>query len=91
MEVQLILIMGPADLVDALGAKGRWTVSTALDTGKGTAQPPLSAAFASDPIIPANVPNLSKNSTSTYCIKVPILLTRLLRIPIPGFHTRQGV
>ena len=91
MEVQRILIMGPADLADALGAKGRWTVSMALDTGKGTAQPPLSVAFASDPIIPANVPNLSKNSTSTCCIKVLTLLRRLPRILIPGFHTNQGM
>ena len=91
MEVQRTLIMGLADLADALGAKGRWTVSMALDTGKGTAQPPLSAAFALDPIIPANVPNLSKNSTSTCCIKVLILWRCLPRILIPGFHTRQGI
>ena len=91
MEVQLILVMGPADSAGALGAKGRWTASMALDTGKGTAQLPLNAASASDPITPANAPNLSKNSTSTYCIKVPTLLMRLLRILIPGFHTRQGM
>ena len=91
MEDQVVSVMGLADSAAVSDVRGPWTVSMALDTGKGTVQLPSSAASAPAPITLASVVSLLKSSTSTYCIKVPTLLMRLLRIPIPGFHTRQGV
>ena len=91
MEVQVVPVMGPADSADALDVRGPWTVSMVLDTGKETVQLPSNAASAPAPITLASAVSLLKSSTSTYCIKVPALLRCLLIIPIPGFHTRQGV
>ena len=77
MEDQVVSVMGLADSAAVSDVRGPWTVSMALDTGKGTVQLPSSAASAPAPITQGSALNSTKKSTSTYftiagVIKVPV-------------------
>ena len=77
MEDQVVSVMGLADSAAVSDVRGPWTVSMALDTGKGTVQLPSSAASALAPITQGSALNSIKKSTSTYftiagVTKVPV-------------------